>query len=389
MDIALVNGRVMTDRGLEDGLAVRIGGGRIAAVGPAAEVAAGARTRDLGGGLLLPGFIDTQVNGGGGLLFNDSPTAETIAGIGAAHRRFGVTGFLPTVISDDLDALATAIAAARSAIAAGGSGALGLHIEGPFLNAKRKGIHDASKFRRIDEAAFALLTSLGVGRTVVTLAPEMTSPQMIARLAGAGVIVSAGHTNAGYAVVREALEHGLSGFTHLFNAMSPLASREPGVVGAALDDATAWCGIIVDGHHVDPVVLKIALRCRPHARFMLASDAMPCVGASEKSFMLQGRRITVRNGVCVDENGVLAGSDLDLATAVRNAVSLLGLDLADASRMASRNPAEFLGLGGEVGRIAPGYRADLVLLDAGLRVLETWVGGRDTAAAPLAQPAGG
>jgi N-acetylglucosamine-6-phosphate deacetylase len=389
MDIALVNGRVMTDLGLEDGLAVRIGSGRILAIGPAAEIAAGAERRDLGGALLLPGFIDTQVNGGGGLLFNDQPTAATIAGIGAAHRRFGATGFLPTVISDDLDSVATAIAAARQAITRGDCGALGLHIEGPFLNAKRKGIHDASKFRRIDEAAFTLLTSLGVGRTLVTLAPEMTTPAMIQRLVQAGVIVSAGHTNATYAVVRAALEHGLTGFTHLFNAMSPLTSREPGVVGAALDDTSAWCGIIVDGHHVDPVVLKIALRSRPLDRFMLATDAMPCVGAAQKSFTLQGRQITVRNGVCVDEHGVLAGSDLDMASAVRNAVQLLGLDLRQASRMASRNPAEFLGLGAELGRIAPGYRADLVLLDEGLEVLETWVGGRDSAQSALAEPARG
>jgi N-acetylglucosamine-6-phosphate deacetylase len=381
MDLALVNGRVMTDRGLEEGLAVRLSEGRISAVGPAAAVAADVRTRDLQGGLLLPGFIDIQVNGGGGALFNDAPTAETIAAIGRAHRRFGTTGFLPTLISDELSAVEAAIAGTRAAIADGVAGVLGVHIEGPFLNPKRKGIHELSKLRRMDEAAFELLTSLGVGRTLVTLAPETTNPEMIGRLVAAGVVVSAGHTNANYATVRLALDKGLSGFTHLFNAMAPLTSREPGVVGASLEDPGSWCSIIVDGHHVDPVVLRVALRCKPHDRVILVTDAMPSVGSEATSFVLQGKAIAVKDGVCVDEHGTLAGSDLDMASAVRNAVRLLGLDLADASRMASRNPAEFIGLGDSTGRIATGFRADLVLLDDDLKVLDTWIGGLEDQAA--------
>ena len=385
MDVALTNGRVMTDSGLETGLAVRVAGGLIAAVGPAGEVAAGAVTRDLQGAILLPGFIDIQVNGGGGALFNGDPTAATIAAIGRAHRRFGTTGFLPTLISDDVPAVAAAIAATRDALDRQIPGVLGVHIEGPFLNPKRKGIHELSKLRRIDEAAFELLTSLKAGRTLVTLAPETTTPEMIARLVAAGVVVSAGHSNAAYPAVRAALDHGLSGFTHLFNAMSPLTSREPGVVGAALDDPGSWCGVIVDGRHVDPVVLRIALRCKPHDRIVLVTDAMPSVGSEAASFVLQGKTITVKDGVCVDEHGTLAGSDLDMASAVRNAVRLLGLDLAAASRMASRNPAEFLGLGEVMGRIAPGCRADLVLVDDDIKVLDTWIGGEDSASADYGQ----
>jgi N-acetylglucosamine-6-phosphate deacetylase len=384
MDLALINGRVMTDRGLVEGLAVRIAGGRIAALGPPGEVAAGAATRDLGGGLLLPGFIDTQVNGGDGVLFNEGPSIEVIARIGKAHRRFGTTGFLPTLISDDLAAVKTAIDAARGAIDAGAPGVLGIHIEGPFLNAARRGIHDASKLRRTDETSFALLTSLGVGRTLVTLAPEATSLEMIERLAKAGVVVSAGHTNARYGLMRAAMDRGLTGFTHLFNAMSPLGSREPGVVGAALEDQSAWCGIIVDGVHVDPVSLKLALKLRPHDRFMLVTDAMPCVGSAESEFQLQGKTIRLRDGACFDEAGTLAGSALDMASAVRNAVTMLGLDLADAARMASRNPAEFLGLAHEVGRIARGCYADLVLLDDDLQVLDTWIHGQASEAADTA-----
>jgi N-acetylglucosamine-6-phosphate deacetylase len=381
MNTALVNARVLLDDGFAHGKAVLVANGRIQAVVEEGAVPPGFARRDLGGGALVPGFIDVQVNGGDGVLFTDAPTPEAIARIGAAHRRFGTTGFLPTLISVDLDTVGAAIAATREALAEGASGLLGVHIEGPFLNAARKGIHDASKFRVIDEPAIALLTSLKAGRTLVTLAPETTTPDIISRLTKAGVIVAAGHTNADYAAIRAALDHGLAGFTHLFNAMSPMTSREPGAVGAALEDAASWCGLIVDGKHVDPVVLRVALAAKRHDRFMLVTDAMPTVGMSEKAFRLGGRLITVEDGVCVDEYGTLAGSDLDMASAVRNAVNMLGLTLADATRMASRNPAEFLGLGRELGRIAPGYRADLVQLDEGLFAAETWVNGVDSKSA--------
>jgi N-acetylglucosamine-6-phosphate deacetylase len=377
MITALENGRILTRAGFVDG-SVLIEDGRIAAVVEGRATAADAR-RDLRGRRLVPGFIDTQVNGGGGVLFNDAPTVETIARIGAAHRRFGTTGFLPTLISDDLDTVARAIAAVDAAIEAGTPGVLGIHIEGPFLNSRRKGVHDSSKFRTLDEAVLPLLTSLRHGRTLITLAPETTTPALIGKLAAAGAIVAAGHTNASYRTIRAALDAGLTGFTHLFNAMSPLTSREAGVVGAALDDQSSWCGLIVDGRHVDPVVMRIALRSKRHDRFMLVTDAMPNVGTDEQVFMLQGREIRVVNGVCVDEAGTLAGSALDMAAAVRNAVSMLRLDLEDAVRMASRSPAGFLGLGGSHGEIEVGYRADLALLDEAARVVETWIGGQSSA----------
>jgi N-acetylglucosamine-6-phosphate deacetylase len=386
MDLALVNGRVLVEDGLREGLAVRVREGRIAAVGRPEDVASGAIRRDLEGQLLLPGFIDLQVNGGGGVLFNASPTPEAIAEIGRTHRRYGTTGFLPTLISDDLAVVRRAVDSTRAALRSGTPGLLGVHIEGPFLSARRKGVHDPSKFRELEPDLLPLLTSLEVGRTLVTLAPEKARPELIDALVRAGVVVSAGHTNASYATVKTALDHGLSCFTHLFNAMSPLTSREPGVVGAALDDQKSWCGIIVDGRHVDPVVLKLALKCKPHDKFVLVTDAMPTVG-SRDAFMLQGRPIIVKDGVCVDAHGTLAGSNLDMASAVRNAVNLLGLDLKTAVDMASRNPAQLMGLGGELGRIAPGYRADLVMASEGLEVLETWIGGVESAANASDAPA--
>ena len=378
---ALCNGRILTDAGFVDRRIVLLQDDRIVAVLPENGSWSAEQTVDLRGRMLLPGFIDTQVNGGGGVLFNDDPSVDSIIEIGRAHRRYGTVGFLPTLISDDLHVVSRAVHAVQAAIERGVPGVLGIHIEGPFLNAERKGVHDASKLRWLDEDGIGLLTSLRGGKTLVTLAPERTTPDIIRKLTHAGVIVSAGHTDATYAQMKEALAHGLTGFTHLFNAMSQLTGREPGVVGAALDDANSWCGIIVDGHHVAPAVLRIAMRSKPraadaHGRFMLVTDAMPSVGAPHKAFKLQGRPISVADSMCIDEDGRLAGSDIDMATAVRNAPEMLDVDLAEAARMASLYPAQFLGLGNELGRIAPGYRANLVLVDQHVNVLHTWIDGK-------------
>jgi N-acetylglucosamine-6-phosphate deacetylase len=373
---ALVRGRMLLDDGFVEGRAVLHQDGRIVAVTDEREARLrAARVHDLEGALLMPGFVDCQVNGGGGVLFNDDPSVETIAAIGRAHRRFGTTAFMPTLISDDLSVIARAIGAVREAIAQRVPGVIGVHIEGPFINAARKGAHDAAKFRDLDERGVALLASLGAGRTLVTLAPEMTAPGAIRMLAQSGVVISAGHTNATYEETRAAFASGVSGVTHLFNAMSPLSHREPGTVGAALADEQCWCGLIVDGRHVHPAVLRIALAAKRLDRFMLVTDAMPAVGSEQDFFMLQGRRILVRDGLCVDENGVLSGSALDMASAVRNTVRMLDVPLESAARMASAHPAAFLRLGHELGRIAPGYRADFVAMDDELRVRHTWIDG--------------
>jgi N-acetylglucosamine-6-phosphate deacetylase len=375
MAVALVNGRVLLDEGFVEGKAVVIDGAMIADVVEVDAIPASLGRYDLEGGLLVPGFIDTQVNGGGGVLFNDSPTVETIRTIGEAHRRFGTTGFLPTLISDDLHVIRAGIEAADAAIAEGVPGVLGIHVEGPFLNEQRKGIHDADKIRELDEEGLAILTSAKSGRTLVTVAPERTTPAMIGRLVDAGVIVSAGHSDATYAQMKAAINAGLSGVTHLFNAMSQLTSREPGVVGAALE-SDLCCGIIVDGHHVDPVTLKLALRSRPHDKFMLVTDAMPSVGTEAESFILQGKQIIVSDGALRDETGRLAGSHLDMASAVRNAIETLDVTIEEAVRMASAAPAAFLQISEELGEISRGYRADLACLDDRLFVTGTWIGGR-------------
>ena len=374
---ALVNARALVDDGFRDDLAVLLDdGGDIAALVPASQ----ARTQadeidDLAGGWLAPGFIDAQVNGGGGVLFNNDTSVEAIAAIGRAHRRFGTTGFLPTLISDDAEVMARAIGATRAAIAAGVPGVLGVHLEGPYIAPARKGTHDAGKFRVPDAAEVAMATSLDNGITLITLAPEQVPLATIRAMAARGAIVVAGHTAASYEQARAGLEAGLRGFTHLYNAMSPLQGREPGAVGAALEDRDSWCGVIVDGVHVHPGSLRVALAAKPRGKLFLVTDAMPMVGADDPAFALYGEVITAVDGVVRNAAGALAGSALDMATAVRNCVRLLGLPLDEAARMASTYPADFLGLGGRCGRIAAGLQADLVLLDESLAVRSTWIAG--------------
>jgi N-acetylglucosamine-6-phosphate deacetylase len=375
---ALVNGRVLFDDHFVDDMAVLIDGARIADVLPRTDPRVrAARQQDLHGCLLAPGFIDCQVNGGGGVLFNDAPTVDTLRSIAAAHRRFGTTGLLPTLISDDADVMRAAIASVAAAIAQGVPGILGIHLEGPFLSPQRKGIHNAAKFHNPDQTDVDLVASLGAGKTLLTLAPEEVSLQTLRALVDRGVILAAGHTSATYAQTRAALDVGMHGFTHLYNAMSPLGNREPGVVGAALEDAASWCGVIVDGHHVHPAALRIALAAKPRGKIFLVTDAMPPVGSEQSDFQLNGEAIHCRDGLCTNAQGVLAGSALDMAAAVRNAVAMLQIPLAEALCMASAYPAAFLGLDSSHGRIATGYAADLVLLDEDLTVRSTWIGGRE------------
>lgn len=373
MATALINGRVVLADGVHEGLSVVVEGERIVAV--TKEVPADAERVDLGGQLLLPGFIDIQVNGGGGRLFNSDPSVETVAVIAAAHRRFGTTGLLPTLISDDLSVVAQGIAAVDQAISSGVPGVLGIHIEGPFLSNIRRGIHLASKLQPFDDRFVEVLCSARNGRTLVTVAPECISPAQISRLVGAGVIVSAGHSDADYETVRAALDAGVSGFTHLFNAMSQLTNRAPGMVGAALEDPSKYAGIIVDGHHLHPATFRVALQAKGPDRLMLVTDAMATVGADNSEFMLQGRAIRRDGDRLVSPEGTLAGSTLSMSAALANAIEQGGLDLPSAARMAATTPARFLGLSSETGAIGSGMRADLVAMREDFTVTQTWIAG--------------
>lgn len=374
---ALINARILTPQGFKDNQTILFSQGSIVKLCDDKARPEDVRIeRDLCGMTLLPGFIDLQVNGGGGVLFNDNPTVEGIEAIGQAHRKFGTTGFFPTLISDDLSVMAQAINAVEAAIAQGVPGVLGIHLEGPFLNEKKRGVHDASKFRQIDQAAVDLMSSLKGGKTIVTLAPETTTPQMIRALTKRGVVVSAGHSLATYDDALAAMDAGLSGFTHLFNAMAPLDSRAPGLITAALEDARGWCGIIADGHHVHRAMLHLAFRAKAEKQIFLVTDAMPSVGGKDKSFSLGGIEIEVSDGKCITPDGRLAGSDLDMITAVRNAMVFLDIDLEQASQMASLIPARFMTMQDQLGEIREGLQADFIVLSSEQDVVGSWIKGQ-------------
>lgn len=377
MRTAYVNGKVLADGRLQEGLAVQVENGLIREVAPPGQMRlAGMETIDLHGHILLPGFVDVQVNGGGGVLFNDTPTVDGARAIANAHSRFGTTGLLPTLISDDLDVVQQGLAAVAAAIQADVPGVLGIHIEGPFLNVQRKGVHDAGKIQNLTRQIISELEPLNMGATVLTVAPETLEPGMVRELSEKGFLVCAGHSNANHAQLIDAIGQGMRGFTHLFNAMSQLGSREPGMVGTALDSETTWAGIIADGHHVADASLRIAYRCKGPEKLMLVSDAMPPVGSDEDHFTLLGNPVKVKNGVCVDENGTLAGTALDMATALRTMMRATGCGLSEASMMASTAPARFLGLEQRLGRIAPGLSADFAVLDARLQTVKTVIAGQ-------------
>ncbi|SMH48171.1 N-acetylglucosamine-6-phosphate deacetylase [Azospirillum agricola] len=373
----LVGSRLFTGDAILDGHGLLIGEGRILDLLPSGREPDAEILRLPDEALLAPGFIDAQVNGAGGVLFNDRPTVEAALAIAAALRRSGTVGLLPTFITDDRARTEQAARAALAAAAIPGSGVLGVHLEGPFLSPERPGVHEPRFIRAPDAADIAFLTGLAAGapgaRVLVTLAPERVEDDALARLSAGGVLLSAGHSAASVERVAEAAERGLRGVTHLFNAMPPIVNRAPGLALAGMSDPRLWCGIIADGVHVHPALLRATLAAKPAGRVFLVTDAMPPVGTDATGFTLYGQTIHRRGGRLETGDGTLAGADIDMIGAVRNAVALLGVELEEALRMASLYPAAFLGLEDRYGRLAPRHRAALVLLGADLEVLRTWV----------------
>ena len=375
MAFALTGATVFDGTSLQDGMSVVVEGRVIIDVLPTSQLPRKIEIQNLKGGLLSAGFIDVQVNGGGGALMNDHPTIETVKRIAESHRKFGTTGLLPTVITDDQTVINQAVEAVHSAIENKVPGVLGIHLEGPFLDLNRKGAHPANFIRTITESDVQRIAAIGCGSVMLTLAPNQVPAKFISKLSQRGVLVSLGHAEASVAEVQQALGAGARAFTHIYNAMSQLNGREPGMVGACLADRESYCGVIVDGLHVDDVALKVLFAAKTSDRIMLITDAMPPAAGGAESFELQGRTAQRVGNRLQLEDGTLAGSIVTMDEAVRNTIKL-GIRLEDSLRMASTVPAHFLRRENELGRIAKGFIASMVHLSDDLHVNKTWINGQ-------------
>ena len=371
--------RIFDGERFHDDKALVVADGRVETIAPLNDLPEGDPI-ELDGGILSAGFIDAQVNGGGGRMLNDEPSPASMYTIAAGHRPYGTTSLLPTLITDTAGATAAAIDAAKQAVHEN-RGVAGLHLEGPHLAPARKGAHLAELMRPVEDSDVSALTEAAqaIGTLLVTMAAEQVTEKQVRALSEAGIIVSIGHSDCTSEAAEARFDAGARGVTHLFNAMSQLGHRTPGLVGAALDHPAVWCGIIADGHHVDPKALRTALRAkRGEGKLFFVTDAMSLVGSKENSFRLNGR--TVRRetgGFCsklVLSDGTLAGSDVDMASAIRYGITYLDLSLAEALRMATLYPARFLGIA-DRGRLAPGLHADLVHMTDGIEVKQTWISG--------------
>lgn len=370
--------RIFDGQDWHDDCALLVSGGRVQGIRAGAEVPADHEIVALAGGLLVPGFVDLQVNGGGGVLLNDAPTLEGIRTICKAHAPFGTTALLPTLITDTPEVTSAAIEAGRAAAEAGIPGFLGLHLEGPHLSLSRSGAHAPALIRPMEDRDQAALIAAAAALPVLltTVSPETVASARISALAAAGVKVSLGHSDASFAVAAAAQAAGATLVTHLFNAMSPLAHRDPGLVGAALDSGAAYAGLIADGVHVDRHAIAIALRAKkPPGRIFLVTDAMATTGTDLAGFTLNGRRVRRQDGRLTLEDGTLAGSDLDMISAVRFVHCEMGLDLGEALRMASLYPARAIGRGDDLGHLEEGASASMAHVSDELAIRAVWIEG--------------
>lgn len=375
---AVAGARIFDGGAWHENSALVVAGGRVEKIVRAGDVSSDLPVTTLDGGMLVPGFVDLQVNGGGGVMLNDRQDVEAIRAICAAHAPFGTTALLVTLITDTPETTAAAVEACAAALGQKVPGLLGLHLEGPHLSLARKGAHDPQLIRPMEDAgqAFLIEARRRVPALLSTVARESVEPARVRALADAGIVVSIGHSDASYAGAKELADAGATVVTHLFNAMSQVASREPGVAGAALDLGGLSAGLIADGIHVDPVTIGIALRAkRSPGRIFLVTDAMATIGTDMPSFTLNGRTIFRRDGSLRLADGTLAGADLDMISAVRFMHRTVGLPLDEALRMASLYPAQVMGAADRVGRLAAGADASMVHLSDALDVRRVWIGG--------------
>lgn len=376
---ALVNGRLFTGHEILDDHAVVIKDGLIERVCHRSELPAECEQRDAGGALVSPGFIDVQLNGCGGVQFNDTLEAlslETLAIMQKANEKSGCTSFLPTLITSSDELMIRAVEVMRSWLSHHQHQALGLHLEGPWLNVAKKGTHRAELIRKPEPALVNYLCDNADVITKVTLAPEMAGPEVIRQLRDAGIIVSAGHSHATYDEARRGFTAGISFATHLYNAMPTLTGREPGLIGALFDSPDVYCGIIPDGLHVHYANVRNAKRIKGD-KLVLVTDATAPAGAAIDRFIFAGKTIYYRDGLCVDENGTLSGSALTMIEAVRNCVEHVGISLDETLRMATLYPARAMGVDKQLGSLEAGKVANLTLFTRDFHIIKTIVNGND------------
>ncbi|NOH27530.1 N-acetylglucosamine-6-phosphate deacetylase [Vibrio mediterranei] len=372
---ALTNCKIFTGSDVLTNHAVLINGDQIESVLPSAELPSDIKCLDLNGANLSPGFIDLQLNGCGGVMFNDEITADTIHTMHRANLKSGCTSFLPTLITSSDDNMRQALTAAREYHSKYQNHSLGLHLEGPYLNVAKKGIHSPDFIRQSDDAMIDLICENRDLVAKVTLAPEQNAPEHIEKLRKAGIVVSIGHTNATYEEARKGFESGITFATHLFNAMTPMTGREPGVVGAIYDTPDVYAGVIADGFHVDYANIRIAHKVKGE-KLVLVTDATAPAGADMDYFIFVGKKVYYKDGKCVDENGTLGGSALTMIEAVQNTVEHAGIALDEALRMATLYPAKAMGLEDKLGRIKKGMIANLTVFDRDYNVQGTIVNGQ-------------
>ncbi|HBZ17233.1 MAG TPA: N-acetylglucosamine-6-phosphate deacetylase [Pantoea sp.] len=374
---ALVNGRIFTGHEILDNHAVVIANGLIERVCPRAALDASIAQQDVAGAFIAPGFIDLQLNGCGGVQFNDDINAlsvETLEIMQRANEKSGCTSYLPTLITSTDALMKRAIETMRAYLAKHQHQALGLHLEGPWLNKAKKGTHNPELIRLPDAALVDFLCANADVITKVTLAPENAGSEVIRQLRDAGIIVSAGHSNATYEEAKTGFSAGVSFATHLYNAMPTFAGREPGLIGALFDSPDVYCGIIADGLHVHYANVRNAKRIKGD-KLVLVTDATAPAGASIDQFIFAGKTIYYRDGLCVDENGTLSGSALTMIEAVQNSVEHCGIALDEALRMATLYPAQAMGVEKQLGTVEAGKVANLTVFTRDYQITKTLVNG--------------
>ena len=375
MKKALTGAKLFTGENFLENKALLIEDKYIAGIVGKANIPKNFEIQKLNGGILSPGFIDLQVNGGGGKLFNNSPDKESLNTIIEAHQYFGSTSIMPTVISDSLNILQKCTETISNEININHS-LLGVHIEGPFFNAKYRGVHQKKYINTINASYLSLFEKLDEFPVMITLAPECISIKQLKYLKSLGFKILAGHTDASYDQLEEAIKYGLDGFTHLFNAMGQISAREPGVVGSAFDFDETSASIIVDLHHVHPSLINLSFKQKPKGKLFFVSDSMATINHGEPSFELYDEMVSESNGRIINSEGKLAGSSITQIDAIKNAYQKCNIPLESAIAMATLYPAQYLGVSHYIGQLKKGHRADLAHFDSSFKVRNVWLSGK-------------